>query len=265
MNTMPQLKQSPAGEQREQKIALAAAVLIHAVVLLAFAFISIGTPYELPEWVEMEFVSTSRPAQARPAPRPQPVKPAVKTEKESARKRIVLPKRRMLEEEQPVLRNRRSEKITVDASRPELLQQNRPDPGRRELDALAAGRGQAEKRPAVADDLDFGGKDIRAAAPDLGKGVQVPFRIEGEAASRTVIHRVLPEFPPGLQQEAVVKIRFILLPGGVVANARPVLKGDAALEKAALDAFRQWQFSALPPDAEQKIQQGVITFRFILR
>ncbi len=263
MNTMPQLKQHP--DQSEQKLALAAAILIHLLLGVVFAFVTIGSRYELPEWVEMEFVSTSRPARTQSAPAPKPVQKKPEPKKEQARKRVVLPKRRMLEDEAPLLRSRRSEKIIVDEARPELLERRRDERDRRELDALATTRGQTEKPPTTADDLDFGGRDIQASALDLGKGVQVPFRIEGEAASRAVIHRVLPAFPPGLQQEAVVKIRFMLLPSGVVANARPVLKGDAELEKAALDAFRQWQFSALPPDAEQKSQQGVITFRFILR
>ena len=121
------------------------------------------------------------------------------------------------------------------------------------------------KNVAKFENLRVGEKQIQTDALDLGKGVTMPFLIEGEAAERTVVQRVVPEYPGGLAREAVVKISFTVLPSGVVAKAVPVLKGDATLERIALEAFRQWRFNPLPPDAEQREQQGVITFRFVLR
>ncbi|MDZ7261640.1 MAG: energy transducer TonB [candidate division KSB1 bacterium] len=80
-----------------------------------------------------------------------------------------------------------------------------------------------------------------------------------------MISKVIPEYPEGLQQEAVVKIRFTVLPNGLVGEMVPLLKGDATLEKLTLDAFRQWRFNPLPPDVPQNPEQGVITFRYLLR
>ena len=82
---------------------------------------------------------------------------------------------------------------------------------------------------------------------------------------REVYQQRLPEFPPDVQREAVIKIRFTVLPNGLVGSAIPVQKGDTRLENLTLEAFRTWRFNPLPSYVEQKTQQGVITFRFKLK
>ncbi len=249
-------------ERQSRMLGWLAAVGVHGLLLLLFALWNVGWRYEIPEWVEMEFLSLNpQPARetesAPPAPPPQD---AVKHEERV----IHLPKRRMLEEEVPRLPVRREKEIPEREPSTEVVR--RYERGREPSPEVVRSPRRAQGK-ALADlgKLNLGGREAKLPAPDLGKGVAVPFLIEGEAAERTVVHRVIPQYPSGLAREAVVKISFTVLPSGVIARAAPILKGDATLEKIALEAFRQWRFNPLPPDIEQKEQQGVITFRFVLK
>ena len=91
------------------------------------------------------------------------------------------------------------------------------------------------------------------------------FTIEGEAAKRTILYKVIPQYPPGLQKEAVIKIRIFVLPTGEIGQMLPVLKGDPVLEEITLSTLREWRFNPIPPGQEQKTVQGTITFRYELR
>ena len=80
-----------------------------------------------------------------------------------------------------------------------------------------------------------------------------------------MVNRVIPQYPENLQKQATVKISFTVLPNGHVGEMIPVIKSDALLEKITLDAFRQWRFNALPADAPQRVERGMITFRYLLK
>lgn len=259
----------------ENKIAWAAAVGAHVLLVLIFALINVGWRYDIPEWIEMEFARVNQHAvalQEQPESIPQQPDPAPSAReqleeqaKEDVNKTIInLPKRRMLENEKPVLTNERRDFATssdVTGALERSSEERKP-----EFDVLA--RSQTEgtgKAIAELENLETGDKTIQASAADLGKSVEVPFQIEGEAANRKVLKKVIPQYPPGLTREAVVKLSFQVLPNGVVANVVPVLKGDATLEQIAVEAFRQWRFNELAQDFEQRNQRGVITFRFVLR
>jgi len=92
-----------------------------------------------------------------------------------------------------------------------------------------------------------------------------PYTIEGEAADRTVLKKVIPKYPENLQKEAVVKIRFTVLPDGRVGQMIPVQKDDPRLETITMEALRQWRFNPLSQSTEQRSVQGVITFRYELK
>lgn len=264
-----------APQSGENRIAWIAAVSAHVLLVLIFALINVGWRYDIPEWVEMEFASARQQAEAprimptrepqQPEPAPAAEQPAEEKAPEAESKNFInLPKRRMLEDERPVVQAERRDFTPASDVSGALERQS--EAGKPEFDVLA--RSQTEgtgKAMAELENLETGDKTIQAVAADLGKNVSVPFQIEGEAADRTVLKKVIPEYPPGLAREAVVKLSFQVLPNGVVANVVPVLKGDATLEKIALEAFRQWRFNELSQDLEQRNQRGVITFRFVLR
>jgi TonB family protein len=82
---------------------------------------------------------------------------------------------------------------------------------------------------------------------------------------RRVLEKYLPSYPPGLQKELAIKLRFVVLPDGSLDQVRPVKKGDPQLEDLTLKAFNRWKFEPLSAKAEQKPQAGMITFTFRLK
>lgn len=83
----------------------------------------------------------------------------------------------------------------------------------------------------------------------------------GGGGNRVVLFKKLPKYPPGVNTEAVIKIRFTVSPEGSVITAFPLQKGDPLLEKAAIDAIKKWRFNPLK---DKKEMYGIITFTFKL-
>lgn len=82
---------------------------------------------------------------------------------------------------------------------------------------------------------------------------------------REIYQKRLPEFPEGVDREAVIKIKFTVLPNGLIGSAVLMQKGDTRLENATLETFKTWRFNPLPGYVLQDSQTGIITFRFKLR
>jgi TonB family protein len=81
----------------------------------------------------------------------------------------------------------------------------------------------------------------------------------GGGGNRTVLYKKLPKYPSGVNTNARIKIKFIVGPDGTVTSMFPLQKGDPVLEKAAMDALRQWRFNRL---SVNKDMSGIITFTF---
>jgi len=82
---------------------------------------------------------------------------------------------------------------------------------------------------------------------------------------REIYQKRIPEFPEEVQREAIIKIKFTVLPNGLVGSAVLMQKGDTRLENLTLETFKSWRFNPLPIYMEQEPQTGIITFRFKLR
>ena len=82
---------------------------------------------------------------------------------------------------------------------------------------------------------------------------------------REIYQKRLPEFPEDVHQDAVIKIKFTVLPNGLIGFAVLMQKGDTRLENLTLETFKTWRFNPLPNYVEQVSQTGIITFRFKLR
>ena len=95
-----------------------------------------------------------------------------------------------------------------------------------------------------------------------GKGLGYGDIEWGGGGNRIVLQKKLPVYPPGVNTSAQIKIRFVVLPDGTVSpNMIPLQKGEPILEKAAMDALRQWRFNKLNDNKEMS---GIITFTFKL-
>jgi len=249
--------------------ALLISIGLHALILGVFLLWKISVILEVPEFIEVGFLPPSyapvKAQQETPASYPEA---AARERAEESKEVVRLPERRMLAEE-PELTVRERGKITpVEPLGPTLPDVERPQKAPfagREPALRPAYPSRAEKPVIGPEQIRIGAKAIPEVKPELPSQVTRLFEIEGEAAERQILTKVLPQYPPGLTQEGVVKIRFTILPNGLIGEAIPILKSDARLEKTTLEAFRQWRFNPLPAGAPQETVEGVITFRYVLK
>ena len=75
----------------------------------------------------------------------------------------------------------------------------------------------------------------------------------------------LPDYPAGVNLEAQIKIRAVVLPDGRVKSVQPIQKANTRLEEAALKEVRFWKFDPLSSTISQIDQTCTITFNFLLR
>ena len=87
----------------------------------------------------------------------------------------------------------------------------------------------------------------------------------GGKGTRKIYSYVLPAYPPGVDKEINIKLRFSILPDGTVGNIIPLTKADTRLEDAAINSLRQWRFEALNPVQSNLEQVAVIVFPYRLR
>ena len=249
-------------------------ILVHILIFVLFIFIEVGVDFRAAEYAEIGFVSSSRssrpvklnnqvPAQARPAspPPPEQTVPLEQPKQEP----VKLPARRMLEDEKPELIERDAGKFSPETD----IQRPPTDRQVYESTKQTAGIGQSQTGEKLSTRPGDSSQDGLTSGPisDSGSPAQhgQNFTIEGDAAQRTIITKIIPEYPPGLQREAVVKIRFTVRPDGSVGQMVPMQKGDPTLEEITIKALRQWRFNPLGRTENQRNVQGIITFRYELQ
>jgi TonB family protein len=89
-------------------------------------------------------------------------------------------------------------------------------------------------------------------------------RIKGPLAARKILER--PSLPPiKVRVETEIELTFWVLPNGIVDRAIPSVKGDAELERLAIQYLKQWRFAPLPTDQPQVEEWGVIPIKFKLQ
>lgn len=262
-----------SAEKSENKINLSKtfifSTLVHVVLILIFYFTTVSISLSLPEFVEVSFERAGQPT--KPAAKPQrktsePTKESAKPlpqkieEKVTVPKEIQLPKRRMLEDQQPDLQTTTSEKRLPNTS-PSVNPQK---------EASNKETFKPEDQVEQKDDFQPGtvGEQSNVRANNIASkpGIESSlFEIEGKAAERKILTKILPEYPQGYNKEAVIKFRFKVLANGHVAQIIPIMKYDAVLEANALSAFTRWQFNPLPRNVPQDAVEGIITFRYKLR
>lgn len=254
-------------KDKSSRLAIGASIFMHLLLLLIFLVIKLNLKIEIPEFTEITFVSGKNRISATPSIREYPPpSPSTLETKEEASEIVKLPARKMLEPEEPQLR-------TVDQSKqtpneeilnvPEIEHtNNRKSP----IESILKNPTINEKEVALPSET-IAADDKLLPTSSIATDVsgETPYQIEGQAASRSVVHKVIPQYPENLQKQAVIKIRFTVLPNGQVGEMLPVIKSDALLEKITLDALRQWRFNPLSPEAEQRTEKGVITFRYLLK
>jgi TonB family protein len=92
-----------------------------------------------------------------------------------------------------------------------------------------------------------------------------PYEIEGPAKERTLLHRVLPQYPDWAEEQGLqgaVELSFQVLEDGSVGPNITVIHTSmsTALDTLCQDALHQWKFSSGPVAKEESI----IRFHFSL-
>lgn len=82
-------------------------------------------------------------------------------------------------------------------------------------------------------------------------------------AKRGIIYKEYPVHTKNI--EVKILLKFWVEPDGRVTNVSPLQKGNAELEKRAIEAMKKWRFEPLPKSAKQIRQWGIIPLKFILR
>jgi TonB family protein len=85
--------------------------------------------------------------------------------------------------------------------------------------------------------------------------------LTGDVINRTVLHRVLPDFPEGVTRTGTVTLAFRVAGNGNVQNIRIIRRGEPEFERVTTEALRQWRFNR---DPQNRSHDGQITFEFRL-
>ncbi len=263
---------------RDEKIlSLGITLVVHGLLLLFFVWVHVDFSPVVTEFVELSFAGGFTAPATPPAMTEAPAAVAPKRqEREDTRalegvplQEIELPERRELSLD---------EEAIVERLQPEPEKRFEVPPAGRKMvmsPPLPTRRAGAPSTfPFKKREMDlpagiFQRRDeslpetgTRKVAGQLSKDFQIDW--EGEI-QREIYQKKLPEFPPDVQREATIKIKFTVLPNGLVGSAVLLQKGDTRLENLTLEAFKTWRFNPLPPYVEQAPQHGIITFRFKLK
>lgn len=111
------------------------------------------------------------------------------------------------------------------------------------------------------------GRLLKASEGDLQeKPLEENLRlgIKGTLVRRKILER--PNLPQvKLKVEAEIEVTLWVLPTGTVDRVVPFVKGDAELERIAVQYLKQWRFAPLPKDQPQVEQSGTIPIKFKLQ
>jgi TonB family protein len=102
--------------------------------------------------------------------------------------------------------------------------------------------------------------------PSTGKPLEenLQLGIKGPLAARRIIER--PSLPQiKVRVETEIELTFWVLPSGIVDRAIPSVKGDAELERLAIQYLKQWRFAPLPKDQPPVEEWGMIPIKFRLQ
>ena len=88
--------------------------------------------------------------------------------------------------------------------------------------------------------------------------------IKGPLAARKILERPRPP-EVKVKVEAEIEMMLYVLPNGIVDRVIQSVKGDAELERIAIQYLKEWRFVPLPKDQPQVEQWGIIPIKFKLQ
>jgi len=250
--------------KKDDWASMGGSLVLHLVLLLIMSLMMVAASEESPVgFIEVEFgpFAEGRPVVSAP---PQPVDPTpepVEADPEEEQQPAVAPPEdvrpvdlpdqaeEILDEE--VIAQPEAETIAPDESQTEEdIVDEITQPERETIQPLGSGSLTDTQGDQTGDE----GQSNEAQRSS-------PFQIEG--LNRAPVSTPLPVYSE--QVNALIRVRIVVDPQGRIIQRIPLLKGNARLEQAVMDALLRWRFNPLPPNAPQENQTGQVTFRFTLR
>lgn len=91
------------------------------------------------------------------------------------------------------------------------------------------------------------------------KGSFSQYKLDGDVINRTIVKKVLPDFPKEVMKNGTVTLHFSVVENGSVQNILITRKSEPEFEKVSIEALRQWIFNR-----SDRVHTGQITFNFKL-
>ena len=211
-----------------------ASSFLHVILLIIFSFITLGTLPVVPEYVTIDF---GAPGSGKPGSGP-----------------LIAQKEKAIDD-----KNESIEKKEDNIEKPRVKQ---------EFDEILKKKEQQEKKKEKFERVNQSenlsnniSKNPAGESPIGSSGYSFDW---GGRGTRKILRWEKPKFPPGVQKEIDIKIKFTILPDGSVVSPIPLIKADTQLEDAAIQALKTWKFESLRPNQIQFEQQVIITIPYRL-
>lgn len=209
--------------------------ILHLIALGIFSFITLGTTINEPEYVTVDFGSpgSGKTGESRFTEKSNTsIEEIQKETSEDAKQKVEAPKVTQ-EFEEVIQKNNKAEEDKRKAARQKLSENISSNISKSETGNQPFGSSGYS--------FDWGGR-----------------------GTRKILRWEKPKFPPGVQKEIDIKIKFIILPDGSVVSPIPLIKADTQLEDAAIQAIKTWRFEPLRPNQIQFEQTVIITIPYRL-
>ncbi len=208
--------------------------LIHLIALFFFSFITLGTTIEELEYVTVDFGSpgTGRMGESTLNEKSNTALEEQKEITEETKQRVETPKVKQ-EFEEVIQKN------------------NKLEEDKRKIDRTK----QSENISRNVSKNETGDQPFGSSGYSFDWGGR---------GTRKILRWEKPIFPPGVQKEIDIKIKFTILPDGSVVSPVPLIKADTQLEDAAIQALKTWKFEPLRPNQIQFEQTVIITIPYRL-
>lgn len=255
--------------QSEQIKGMAGTLLFHGSLSILLAFWKLAEPIQVPEFIEVTWGSSSSVVAAGGTLAGGAPTPA-STTLESPNKPVSslplkLPERRFGTDKEIISVPQRDKLETSESPGRARVAKSSQPALRRDMPQSLGRKEQYRETGKGAGASDAKGERVgEGPGTSAGSGVSMVVEWSG-GGTRRKLTGALPAYPPGETTETQIRIEAVVTPAGRVRAVRPVQKGSARLEEAAMKEVRLWTFEPLKPLVVQKDQTCVITFNFRLR
>lgn len=247
--------------------------IVHIGIIILMMLVHVSLDTELPEFVEVSWGTVTRQEPARPTQQPQVTRtesePIVAQPQEAAaaQRPVTLPERRELQQDDDIIRL--PERDRVDVAQHMTDDPRRQDELREQRDRDAgAVLGERDRFQLPVPEDSEGESPLTAGASSEQRDAPHDISYALDWTGGVIRKKVtgdLPEYPPGVNVEAVIRLRATVFPDGTIRSVQPVQRGNPRLEDAALQSVRYWRFEPLSRNQPQMEQDCFITFHFTLQ